>query len=297
MIQRVGFACVMSSQKLSTSHTFRLANLAPEKLQQTVNRNIADIRAILRWMEPRGLRLFRIGSSFVPFASHPALDWDWEPTCAEALSLIGREYEPKGFRFSLHPGQYNVLNSPRPGVVERTLAEVDYSCRLLELMGLDSAHKVVLHGGSIYGDRKGSTARLLEVLGKLPVRIRNRMVLENDERFFSFQEIVTICELSGLPPVFDLHHHLLNPSPQIRHWLRRGEKLWHSRPKVHISSTAPGLRPGAHDLFVRSEDLHLLLELLPFDADLMVEAKAKEEAALEVLRMVGKQEDDLLTKD
>jgi UV DNA damage endonuclease len=288
MIQRVGFACVMSSQKLSTNHTFRLVSLSPERLQRTVDQNLSDMQAILRWMEPRGLRLFRIGSSFVPFASHPALTWDWEPTCAEALARIGREYEPKGFRFSLHPGQYNVLNSPRQEVVERTLAELAYSCRLLELMGLDSSHKVVLHGGGLYGDPAESRSRLVRVLRSIPEPFLMRLVLENDERYFSFADIVEIGEKAGLPPVFDLQHHLLNPSPEIRSWLRQGGKLWDSLPKVHISSTAPGLRPGAHDLFVRRQDLDLLLKILPFEADLMVKAKAKEEAALKVLGMLGR---------
>jgi UV DNA damage endonuclease len=56
------------------------------------------------------------------------------------------------FRFSLHPGQYNVLNSENPEVVQNTRAELLYSCQVLELMGLDSSHKVVLHGGCRCGD-------------------------------------------------------------------------------------------------------------------------------------------------
>jgi UV DNA damage endonuclease len=289
VIKRVGFACVTYGLDLSTNHTLRLANLGSDRFRKSLGRNLEDLRAILSWMEPRGLRLFRIGSSIVPFASHPAMRWDWEAMAGPVLAAAGREYSAKGFRFSLHPGQYNVLNSPNSQVLERTLAELDYSCRVLELMGLDMSHKVVIHGGGIYGDPAASRSRLLRVLSELPGRIRSRLVLENDERYFSFADVVGIGEESGLPPVFDLQHHLLNPSKDVRSLLRRASELWDSTPKVHLSSPAPGLRPGAHDLFVRREDLDQLVDLLPFDADLMVEAKAKEQAALEVMTWTGRQ--------
>lgn len=69
--------------------------------------------------------------------------------------------------------------------------------------------------------------------------------------------------------------------------LERARPIWgESTPEVHISSQKPGARPGAHDLSVREADLGELLELLAFQVDLMVEAKAKEVAALEVLRML-----------
>jgi UV DNA damage endonuclease len=286
VIVRVGFACVTYSLDLSTNHTLRLANLGSDRFRRALARNLEDLRAILAWMEPRGLRMFRIGSSLIPFASHPSMQWDWEPMARPLLDAIGREYSAKGFRFSLHPGQYNVLNSPNPSVLERTLAELDYSCRVLELMGLDQSHKVVIHGGGLYGDPVASRSRLLRVLADLPGRILSRLVLENDERYFSFGNVVGICEESGLPPVFDFHHHQLNPSADIRRLLFRAQELWDCTPKVHLSSPAPGLRPGAHDLFVRREDLDQLLDLLPFDADLMIEAKAKEQAALGVLGML-----------
>jgi UV DNA damage endonuclease len=296
MIRRIGFACVMYGARLSTNHTIRLANLPSDRFREAVRRNLQDLQTILAWMEVRGLRLFRIGSSMVPFASHRAMRWDWPDMVGPELARIGRTYASKGFRFSMHPGQYNVLNSPRLEVVERTLAELDYSCRVLDLMGLDSSHKVVLHGGGLYGDPAESRSRLVRVLRTLPAPIRSRLVLENDERYFSFAEIVEIGEESGLPPVFDLHHHLLNPSADIHSLLLQGERLWDSRPKVHLSSPAPGLRSGAHDLFVRRQDLDLMLEILPFEVDLMVEAKAKEEAALEVLGMLGRRREGALSQ-
>ena len=283
MIHRVGFACVTYSLGLSTSHTFRLANMSEKKLRDAVDRNLRELEAILAWMEEKGLRLFRIGSSFIPFASHPRMTLDWKTMYAPRLAAIGREYASRGFRFSMHPGQYAVLNSPKPEVVERSLAEVRYACDLLDLMQLDESHKVVLHGGGVYGDKRSGVERLEGVLKSAPGALRRRLAIENDDRHYNFADIAGVSIRTGIPAVFDLQHHTLNPCGDVRRLLEDSAQVWMRRPKAHLSSQKPGARPGAHDLMVKREDLETLLDLLPFDADLMVEAKAKEAAALEVL--------------
>jgi UV DNA damage endonuclease len=282
-IVRVGFACVTYSLGLTTNHQFRLANLGEDRLRETVRRNLDDLEAILNWMKPRGLRLFRIGSSLVPLASHPLMKIDWVTLFAERLHAIGQEFEPLGFRFSMHPGQYNVLNSPRVEVARQAAAELDYSCKVLDLMGLGSEHKVVLHGGGVYGNRGESLQRLESSIAELPQRVKRRLVLENDERHYTFAQIAELSSRTSIPAVFDWHHHQINPSDDIERWLRHAHAVWDCRPKVHLSSQKPGAKPGAHDMMIHPEDLLSLLDLLPFDADLMVEAKSKEVAALEVL--------------
>lgn len=240
---------------------------------------------ILEIMAEGPLRLFRIGSSFIPFASHVQCDFDWHPFVASRLREIGARYVPMGFRFSMHPGQYTVLNSPDPVVVERALEEVRYSVEVLDLMGLDEEHKVVIHGGGLYGDREGSTARLIEALKNLPDNIRNRLVIENDERYFNLAQIVDVSEKTGIPAIFDLHHHQINPGDAAgeeaaRALLLRLRGVWNCRPKVHLSSQKPNARIGAHDEMLHEKDIATLCDILPFEADLMVEAKAKEVAAM-----------------
>lgn len=280
-IGNVGFACVLSDGSLSTNHTMRLAALSPAKVAEVAHQNLYDLERILFLMAQGPLRLFRLGGSMVPFASHEAMDFDWRPLIAGRLQAIGRRYAPLGFRFSSHPGQYTILNSPDPQVVSRALAEIAYSCDLLELMGLNHEHKVVIHGGGIYGDRVASTERLVAELSRLPDEIRKRLILENDERLFNLEQILEVGEAVGLPVCFDLHHHQINPgSANLHDLLPRVGKTWDCRPKVHMSSQRPGARIGAHDDLLHEVDMATLAEILPFEADVMVEAKGKEIAAL-----------------
>jgi UV DNA damage endonuclease len=283
-IRRVGFASVSYELGLTTNRTFRLDNLSPQRFAETVRQNLDSCEAILSWMMPRGLRLFRLGSSFIPFAAHPAMDIDWIDLFQEKLAQIGRTYAAAGFRFSMHPGQYTLLNSPNDQVREQSVAELKYAAQVLDLMELDRSHKVVIHAGGSYGDKRQSSRRLIELIEELDESIRDRLALENDERQYSFADIVPICEQVGLPALFDLQHHELNPCDNIRGLLEQARPTWDSTPKVRVSSQRKSGRPGAHDLFVDDDDLAKLCDLLPFEADLMVEAKSKEVAALKVLR-------------
>jgi UV DNA damage endonuclease len=233
-------------------------------------------------MEQGPLRLLRLGGSMVPLASHERLDFDWKPLVAGRLRHIGETFAPRGFRFSSHPGQYTILNSPDEGIVRRAINELEYSCDLLDLMGLDDSHKVIIHGGGIYGDRESATARLIEAVRNLPEKICRRIILENDERLFSTAQILDVAEQGGVPVVFDLHHHQINPGEgDLAELLERVGKTWGAqRPKIHMSSQKPGARVGAHDDLLHEVDLQTMLDVIPFEYDIMVESKGKEIAAM-----------------
>lgn len=282
LVRDVGFACVLSDGSLSTNHTFRLAALSPARLAEAAHQNLDDLERILVLMSEGPLRLLRLGGSMVPFASHESLDFDWRPLVAGRLAALGRTFSARGFRFSSHPGQYTILNAPNPDVVRRAVAELSYSCELLDLMGLDASHKVVLHGGGVYGDREAASERLVEAVVALPERIRRRLVLENDERLFNLAQILWAAERGGVPVVFDLHHHQINPGEgDLRAMLLRVRATWGDvRPKIHMSSQKPNARVGAHDDLLHEDDLRTMLDVVPFETDVMVESKAKEVAAL-----------------
>ena len=281
-IHRLGFACVLADGSLSTNHTFRLASLSPGRLAEAAHQNLDDLERILEIMSEGPLRLFRLGGSTIPLASHESLDFDWRPLVAGRLRAIGATYAARGFRFSSHPGQYTILNSPDAGIVGRAINELAYSCDLLDLMGLDDSHKVVIHGGGIYGDRETATRRLSEALRALPEKICRRVVLENDERLFSLAQILAAAEDGGVPVVFDLHHHQINPGEgDLREMLLRVRKTWGDMiPKIHMSSQKPDARVGAHDLLLHENDLQTMLDVIPFETDVMVESKGKEVAAM-----------------
>ncbi|WP_018112482.1 UV DNA damage repair endonuclease UvsE [Thermus igniterrae] len=273
---RLGYPCENLTLKASTNHTLRLASLREERVQEKVGQNLLDLERILRWNPEHGFGLFRIGQHLIPFASHPLFPYDWEKAHGEELSRLGALARALGQRLSFHPGQYVNPGSPDPKVVERSLAELRYSARALSLLGAEDG-VLVLHLGGVYGDRESTLRRFVENL-RGEGEVLRYLALENDERLWGVEEALKAAEALGARVVVDTLHHALNPGRlSLEEALRLALATWSGRPKVHLASQAPGKRPGAHAFRVAPEDWERLLLALPGPADIMVEAKGKEQ--------------------
>ena len=283
---RLGYPAQNLTLPATTNRTLRLASLGDaEKVRALVWENLLGLETIIRWNAGRGLPLFRIGQGLIPFASHPAFPYDWAEEHGDDLREIGALARALEVRLSMHPGQFINPGSPNPHTAERSLDELRYATRVLDLMGGDDA-VVVLHLGGAYDDRPAAVARFVEALRPEPGILRY-LALENDERIWTVAEISHAARILGIPAITDNLHHRLNPGG-----LTLGEALdlalptWEARgvrPKIHLSSQDPNKRPGAHAYSVRPEDWEVVVEALDGrETDVMVEAKGKELAALGV---------------
>ena len=277
---RLGYPTQNLTIPASTNRTLRLANLGDaEKVRALVWENLLGLETILRWNAEHGVRLFRIGQSLVPFASHPAFPYDWEAEHGDDLREIGVLARALGIRLSMHPGQFIQPGSPKLGVSERSLGELRYVARVFDLIGSPDS-VIVLHMGGAYDDRTTTVARFVETM-RPESRVLRYLALENDERVWAMPEIVETCLTLGIPAITDAFHHDLNPGGlTLEEALELSLPTWESRgvhPKLHLSSQNPVKQVGAHAYFVDARDWHYLLCALGGrEADVMVEAKGKE---------------------
>jgi UV DNA damage endonuclease len=283
MAMRVGYACVNTALP-SASRTLRLANLSDVRVRELVLANLDALEAILRWNAQHGIEVFRVSSETVPFGSHPANTFRWWDELAGRFAEVGEL--TRGMSISTHPGQFTVLGSPNPDFVANTVAELDHHARLLEAFGLDGSHKMVVHGGGVYGDVAAAAERFAAGFARLSPAAQERLVLENDERW-PLADVLPLAERLGVPVVFDVFHHEIRPSfPEldVREVVELAAGTWggeDGRQEVHFSTQQPGKRPGAHsetidlDAFTRFADAVGDLEL-----DCVIEVKDKERSAL-----------------
>jgi UV DNA damage endonuclease len=287
---RLGYACV-NTQLASSSRTLRLANVTPERLRTLIAENLDALEAILRWNEAHGIRVFRLTSNLIPFGSHAANELAWWEEFEDRFAELGTSIRAADMRLSTHPGQYTVLSSLRPDVVESAVAELEYHDRLLSALGLDRSHKVVLHVGSGAVDGAGAD-RFAAGCSRLSPAARARLVLENDERW-ALDEVLALATRLGLPVVFDTFHHLLAPSLEslgVRQLVLRAAETWRAgdgRQEVHFSTQQPGKRPGAHadtiDLVAFRSFVDAVGDL-PLDC--ILEVKDKERSVLRAHELV-----------
>ena len=291
MIHAIGYAGVcLGLPDRSISRTARLANATPERLRTLIHANLTDLLAILAYNVANRICLFRINQSIIPFVSHPinTLRWWTEEEFAPLLRKNGEYIRRHGLRVSMHPGQYTVLNSENPAVVTAALADLAGTCRVLDTMGLDRTHKIVIHGGAGAPDRQAALTRLAAVWPQLPEPVRARVVLENDERTFSAEDLLPFCRRLTIPLVFDRLHHRANPGAwgdrPIAEIMDEVVQTWSREdglPKVHFSSQDPDKRPGAHSYWLHADEFQTFAdELARVTVDLMAECKGKDLALL-----------------
>ncbi|HEX8538398.1 MAG TPA: UV DNA damage repair endonuclease UvsE [Cystobacter sp.] len=288
---RLGYVANCLSLGLGASHTCRLASATPHRLEELIDLNLSELEQILLFNEAHGIELFRIGSSLIPFGSHPVNTLGWWRTRASDFERLGRIARRSRQRLSLHPSPAAAsLTSVHQRVRDAALAELRYSARVLELLGQGPEARVVLHLGGAAPSRPEALDNARRMLDAMPEELRNRIVLEHDDKIWSAREVAPLAREHGLPWLADNLHNAIRPSePQwpLEQLLRESAASWRAldlRPKFHLASQKPEGRPGAHADRVDPGDFRAVVAALDGPADLMLEAKEKDLALFALRR-------------
>lgn len=286
MLARLGFVASVLSENLTTSRTCRLSNATPLRLRELTAGNLAALDQVLTFLDRNDIRLYRVSSNIIPFASHPISTVRWWKEFASDFRHLAARIRRLGVRVSMHPGQYTVLNSPSAAIVKAAVAELVYQARLLDALGTDTSSKIVIHVGGLYGGTESEAmARFIERARTLPSNVLDRLVIENDDRLFDADEVLVVHRELGIPVVFDWLHHQANPCARpVTDVLNEIFGTWKAadgRPKIHMSSQADGGPSGAHADDVAARDVLAFLRVAPDTPfDCMLEAKEKDRALL-----------------
>ncbi|HAH06808.1 MAG TPA: UV DNA damage repair endonuclease UvsE [Elusimicrobia bacterium] len=288
---RIGYPCINRSIGCTANSRFRLASYTPARLKETLARNLACLERILHFNAENDLRFFRVSSDLVPFASHPVCRVDWGRLFRREFARLGRFIRSEGFRVSMHPDQFVLLNALEEGIVERSVAELEYHARVLELLGLDRTAKIQIHVGGVYGERPAAMERFVRRYEGLPRFVRRRLVIENDDRLYPLADCLELHRRTGVPVLFDsFHHALLNRGESLSAALRSAAATWKpadGRAMMDYSSQERGRRAGAHAESLSLADFRRFLQAARrHDPDVMLEIKDKEASALKALDLL-----------
>jgi UV DNA damage endonuclease len=287
---RIGYACINTVLKDSASRTCRKRNATQALLTELIGKNLDALERIIDYNIAQRIRLFRISSDLIPFGSDDVNVIDWVTVFRDRFTQIGAKIRQSGMRVSMHPGQYTVLNSPEASIVRSAVEDLKYHAKVLDALGTDSSHKIVLHIGGVYGNRPLAMERFVHNWRVLPASIQHRLVIENDDRLFHIHDVLSIGLAAGIPVVYDNLHNRANPSaPEItdREWIERCTETWRpvdGHPKIHYSQQDPGKRIGAHsERIAIDEFLDFVDHLGPDAPDIMLEVKDKNISAVKCM--------------
>ena len=283
----IGYACLNIGTPNTNIRSVMQRNATPEKLTEVTEHNLAALERMIDYNHKNDIKLFRISSDLIPFGSSPVNTLAWPEIHKEAFDRIGSKIRKSGMRVSLHPGQYTVLNSPTEDVVERAITDLVYHDKILIALGTDQTNKIVLHVGGIYGDKKEALERFEQNFRRLPEAVRNRLIIENDDRLYNIEDVLTLAHRLHVPAVYDNLHHAINPPPSggtDPYWIAEGKKTWKAadgNQKIHYSQQALDKRPGAHTDTINLETFLTFHEQLEDkQIDIMLEVKDKNLSAI-----------------
>lgn len=286
----IGYACLTVGVPRTDQKSCLLKNASEEKLLELITYNLNSLKNIIDYNIKNQIKLFRISSDLIPFGSNPINILPWWEIFASQLQMIGQKIKSSGMRVSLHPGQYTVLNSPNKDVVKRAVKDLNYHNRVLDSIGVGTEHKIVLHIGGIYNNKKQAIKRFIDNYRHLDEKVKQRLVLENDDQSYNIYDVLEIGTFLNLPVVFDNLHNRINSCDKEKddfYWLDECRKMWQKKDgfqKIHYSQQNPFKKTGSHSSSIGiNEFMEFYENLARKEIDIMLEVKDKNLSAVKCI--------------
>ena len=295
---RLGLCCIFREQPIRFRRTTakHLARFDREEQVQRLaglcRHNAGALMDALIFCSDNGIGAFRVNSQILPLATHPEAGYALEelpggPRIRETFENCGCFAREQEIRLSFHPDQFVLLSSPRTSVTRSSLAELEYQAGVARWIGADVIN---IHGGGAYGDKTAARNRLVEVINRLDREIRDRLTLENDDRVYTPANLMPVCRQTGVPLVYDVHHHRCLPDGNsVERTTAAALSTWGREPLFHISSPLNSGKTGPcrpHHDFIDPKDFPDCWRDL--DLTVEVEAKAKELAIKKLMAELKK---------
>ena len=333
MIKRIGFACkFMHSDQtlkkklleeierplLSRCTTVAWLNRqtkedAEQRLWDLMVHNIKAFENLVKYVGGLSdeLHMVRLGSDVLPVYTEPTWSYFWKKPdvrayCEKHFAKVGELARKLDVRLSMHPGQFTVLASDNPNIVNRSIEEFEYHVDVARWMGYGRQYQDFKINVHIAG-RKGP-AGILDAYPRLSPEARNTITIENDEMSWGIEASLELRDKLAL--VLDIHHHWVKTGEYIQptddRYLRIVDSWRGVRPVIHYSVSREDLLVGhdvntlpnmdelleqgfkkaklrAHSDYMWNDAVNDWALSFRDSADIMVESKAKNLASIKLL--------------
>jgi UV DNA damage repair endonuclease len=221
--------------------------VAEERLWDIMVHNIQSYSNLIEYVGglPNELRMVRLGSDCLPVYTQQDWSYFWRKPdvrdyCSKHLAPVGDKARALDVRLSMHPGQFTVLASDNPEIVDRSIEEFEYHTDIIRWMGYGKTFQDFKCNVHISG-RQGPTG-IINVLPRLSQEARNCITIENDENSWGLDASLELEKHVAL--VLDIHHH----------WVRTGEYIQPTDDRFsRVVDSWRGVRPAMHYSYSRTE--------------------------------------------
>jgi len=224
-------------------------DVAEQKLWDLMVQNIESTRKLVERVGTLNdnLRMVRLSSDLLPVYTHDDWKYFWRREDVRQYAethfeQVGNLARSSNTRLSFHPGQFTVLASDNPGIVDRSIEEFEYHADMVRWMGFGKEfqdYKINVH----ISGRQGPEG-IRAAYKRLSPEARNCITIENEEITHGLQHTLMLSDI--VPTVLDIHHH----------WVREGEYI-HPRSDncKRVIDSWRGTRPTIHYALSREDYL------------------------------------------
>ena len=269
MTKRIGFACKWidhphqvngigpkdDAKKYNTGATTvawlnrQSRAVAEEKLWDLMKQNIESTYQLVKRVGEldENLRMVRLSSDILPVYTEPSWCGFWRlpdvrAYCERGFKRIGDMARERDVRLSMHPGQFTVLASDNPDIVNRSIEEFEYHADMARWMGYGQTFQDFKINVHIAG--RAGPEGIRSAYSRLSPEARNCITIENEEITHGLSDCLSISDI--VPIVLDIHHH----------WCREGVYIDPTSDSVkRVVDSWRGLRPTLHYSISREDYL------------------------------------------
>ena len=214
--------------------------VAEEKLWDLMKGNIESVRKLVSKVgeQDANLRMVRISSDILPVYTESSWRYFWQlpdvrQYAERHFAEVGRIARDKDVRLSFHPGQFTVLASDSPDIVNRSIEEFEYHADMARWMGYGKSFQDFKINVHIAGRLGPSGIRA--AYKRLSLEAQNCITIENEEMSHGLDDCLSIADI--VPIVLDIHHH----------WVREGEYIGPNDARTaKVIESWRGVRPVLH---------------------------------------------------
>mgnify|MGYP000516949037 FL=1 len=292
---RLGYACISKTlSNVTTSSTITYTTFQKDKdykkIDTAIKSNLNALKEILTYNIKNNIHFFRLSSKLIPLATKSDVIFDYIDPYKDYYNSIAKIIKDNKLRIDFHPDEFCVLNSTKSEVVKNSIAILEYHYNLLKALEIKNKILVLHIGGNTFG-KKNSISRFINNFNTLSKDIQESIAIENDDKIFNIRDCVYISKNINVPVILDYHHHICNHNElDINDYLKDILSSWHNAtPKMHFSSPKNKTKKDfrSHNDYINVDAFINFIDILkPFnhDVDIMIEAKAKDEALFRLVR-------------
>jgi UV DNA damage endonuclease len=244
------------------------------QLSERILHNVIVTQYIVNHCHTSNIRHYRLSSALFPLLTDSTLEISMQELPHKArieqeLRFIGLIALTFNISIGSHPDQFNVLASPDREKVSRTVNELNFQAKVLDMIGLPQDHTAPMNIHINYTPKADENleivaARFFRNLSMCDKGVYNRLTIENEDKgFFNVDNCIKFSECLfaafgvNIPVCYDNLHDFCNPSegnPNVAFNAERCAYTWINQgdsegdfiaPVFHWSEGKPE-KPRAH---------------------------------------------------